>query len=142
MSNYKLGYPEMERQTVDQRIADRKTKTGFNSFIPIVHFNFELPISTTITEWRSVATGLPLRVIFQSTKTFSLLHPTISPNLPGPSQPKTQQHGVVQQVLFSVTGSRRWFFLSYRSLGLSHNFLRCSLTLSLFSVLQHHDGKF
>lgn len=37
--NFKLGYAEKERQTVDQRIADRKSKTGFSSYVPIVHFN-------------------------------------------------------------------------------------------------------
>lgn len=35
----KLGYAEPERQVVDQRIADRKSKIGFSSYIPIVHFN-------------------------------------------------------------------------------------------------------
>ncbi len=37
--NLKLGYAEPERQVVDQRIVDRKSKTGFSSYIPTVHFN-------------------------------------------------------------------------------------------------------
>ena len=37
--NFKLGYAEKERQIVDQKIADRKSRTGFSSHIPIVHFN-------------------------------------------------------------------------------------------------------
>lgn len=37
--NLKLGYAEPERQVVDQRIADRKSKTGFSSYAPVVHFN-------------------------------------------------------------------------------------------------------
>lgn len=36
--NLKLGYAEPERQVLDQRMADRKSKTGFSSYIPIVHF--------------------------------------------------------------------------------------------------------
>lgn len=36
--NLKLGYAELERQVVDQQTADRKSKTGFSTHIPIVYF--------------------------------------------------------------------------------------------------------
>ena len=37
--NLKLGYAEKERQHADQRIAERKAKTGFIPSIPIIHFS-------------------------------------------------------------------------------------------------------
>ena len=39
LSDFKLGYAEEKRQIVNQRIADKKSKTGFPSFAPVVHFN-------------------------------------------------------------------------------------------------------
>jgi hypothetical protein len=35
---FKLGYAEKERQIVDQRVADRKQKTGYNHPPTTVHF--------------------------------------------------------------------------------------------------------
>lgn len=37
--SFKLGNSEKERQMVDQKIADQRSKSGFSSHIPIVHFN-------------------------------------------------------------------------------------------------------
>jgi len=37
--NFKLGYTEKERQQADQRVIDRKTKTGYLTPIPTVHFS-------------------------------------------------------------------------------------------------------
>jgi hypothetical protein len=39
LPDFKLGYAEKERQHTEQRIADRKTKTGFIAHIPTVHFS-------------------------------------------------------------------------------------------------------
>jgi hypothetical protein len=39
LPNFKLGYAEKERQLVDQRLAERKTKTSFIPSIPTVHFS-------------------------------------------------------------------------------------------------------
>jgi hypothetical protein len=38
LPDLKLGYAEKERQAADQRMADRKPKTGYIALIPIVHF--------------------------------------------------------------------------------------------------------
>jgi hypothetical protein len=35
----KLGHAEKERQAADQRVADRKSKTGYVALIPVVHFS-------------------------------------------------------------------------------------------------------
>jgi hypothetical protein len=37
--DFKLGYAEKERQHTDQRIADRKPKTGYIAHIPTIHFS-------------------------------------------------------------------------------------------------------
>jgi len=39
LPNFKLGYAEKERQLVDQRLAERKTKTSFIPSIPTLHFS-------------------------------------------------------------------------------------------------------
>jgi hypothetical protein len=39
LPDLKLGYAEKERQTADQRVAERKPKTGFIALIPTVHFS-------------------------------------------------------------------------------------------------------
>jgi hypothetical protein len=39
LPNFKLGYAEKERQLVDQRLTERKTKTAFIPAIPTVHFS-------------------------------------------------------------------------------------------------------
>jgi hypothetical protein len=39
LPNFKLGYAEKERQLVDQRLTERKTKTAFILPIPTVHFS-------------------------------------------------------------------------------------------------------
>jgi hypothetical protein len=39
LPNFKLGYAEKERQLVDQRLTERKTKTSFLPAIPIIHFS-------------------------------------------------------------------------------------------------------
>ena len=39
LPNFKLGYAEKERQLVDQRLAERKTKTSFIPAIPTIHFS-------------------------------------------------------------------------------------------------------
>jgi hypothetical protein len=39
MPDFKLGYAEKERQLADQRVADRKTKTGQIQPIPSQHFS-------------------------------------------------------------------------------------------------------
>ena len=39
LPNFKLGYAEKERQLVDQRLTERKTKTAFLPTIPIIHFS-------------------------------------------------------------------------------------------------------
>lgn len=38
MPEFKLGYAEKERQIVDQRVVDRKQKTGYNHPPTTVHF--------------------------------------------------------------------------------------------------------
>jgi hypothetical protein len=45
LPDFKLGYAEKERQLVDQRLAERKTKTSFIPSIPTIHF------SVGITHW-------------------------------------------------------------------------------------------
>ncbi len=39
LPNFKLGNAEKERQLVDQRLAERKTKTAFLPMIPTIHFS-------------------------------------------------------------------------------------------------------
>jgi hypothetical protein len=39
LPTFKLGYAEKERQLVDQRLTERKTKTAFIPSIPTVHFS-------------------------------------------------------------------------------------------------------
>jgi hypothetical protein len=39
LPNFKLGYAEKERQLVDLRLAERKTKTAFIPSIPTIHFS-------------------------------------------------------------------------------------------------------
>jgi hypothetical protein len=39
LPNLKLGYIEKKRQAADQRVADRKPKTGYITLIPIIHFS-------------------------------------------------------------------------------------------------------
>lgn len=39
LPNFKLGYAKKERQLVDLRLAERKTKTTFIPSIPTVHFS-------------------------------------------------------------------------------------------------------
>ena len=39
LPDLKLGYAEKERQAADQRIADRKPKSGYIALIPIIHFS-------------------------------------------------------------------------------------------------------
>jgi hypothetical protein len=42
LSDLKLGYAEKERQAADQRMADRKPKTGYIALIPIVYFSISI----------------------------------------------------------------------------------------------------
>ena len=42
LPDLKLGYAEKERQAADQRVADRKPKTGYIALIPIVHFSISV----------------------------------------------------------------------------------------------------
>lgn len=37
--SFKLGNTEKERQMADQKIADRKSKSGFSTHVPMVYFN-------------------------------------------------------------------------------------------------------
>jgi hypothetical protein len=46
LPDLKLGYIEKKRQTADQRIADRKPKTGYIALIPIVHFSINIAYFT------------------------------------------------------------------------------------------------
>jgi hypothetical protein len=39
LPDLKLGHAEKERQAADQRVADRKSKTGYTALIPVVHFS-------------------------------------------------------------------------------------------------------
>jgi hypothetical protein len=39
MPDFKLGHAETERQYADQRQQDRKSKSGFTTSIPIIHFS-------------------------------------------------------------------------------------------------------
>ena len=39
LPDLKLGHAEKERQTADQRVADRKPKTGYIALIPLIHFS-------------------------------------------------------------------------------------------------------
>jgi hypothetical protein len=39
LPDLKLGHAEKERQAADQRVADRKPKTGYIALIPVVHFS-------------------------------------------------------------------------------------------------------
>ena len=39
LPDLKLGHVEMERQAADQRITDRKPKTGYIALIPVIHFS-------------------------------------------------------------------------------------------------------
>jgi hypothetical protein len=40
--NLKLGYIEKKRQAANQRIIDRKPKTGYIALIPIIHFSISI----------------------------------------------------------------------------------------------------
>jgi hypothetical protein len=42
LPDLKLGYTEKERQAADQRVADRKPKTGYIALIPTVHFSISI----------------------------------------------------------------------------------------------------
>ncbi len=66
--NLKLGYAEPERQVVDLRIADRKSKTGFSSYIPIVHFNVGIAHYTYDHSITIAVTGRLVTAIFLSTR--------------------------------------------------------------------------
>lgn len=39
ISNFKLRYAKKERQMVDQKIANQKSKTGFSFYVTIIHFH-------------------------------------------------------------------------------------------------------
>jgi hypothetical protein len=46
LPDLKLGYTEKERQIADQRVADRKSKTGYILLIPIIHFSVSIAYFT------------------------------------------------------------------------------------------------
>jgi hypothetical protein len=46
LPDLKLGYIEKKRQAADQRMAERKPKTGYITFVPTVHFSINITYFT------------------------------------------------------------------------------------------------